>query len=283
MARTKVLLTILRLLTLAGACLLTSNLGRTEEKAEKNPFLGCWQGEDGTLVRFEAERATVFDKQKKLSFYQTKYASSGKAGKETSVHLHAPLDDADGKVQLQVQGDVLIIEKAGILPKSKFRKLNTIPSDLELKPMKLGKAKPLSDEKVEAIKEELARRAEVDQEIRKGDNNDPAERAKAIKQDRDNIDYVIKLVQEVGWIDAERFGNEAPVKAMLLVQHSANLPLMAATMPEIEKDIKAGKLAFTAVPLYPLMVYRFLALQAKEMSPEDKERLKEIGIEFDNP
>lgn len=49
-------------------------------------------------------------------------------------------------------------------------------------------------------------------------------------------------MQEVGWIDVGRFGADAANAAFLLVQHSANTPLMMAALPIIEKDVKAKRL-----------------------------------------
>jgi len=58
--------------------------------------------------------------------------------------------------------------------------------------------------------------------------------------DADNTAWLVKEVRELGWIDAQRFGRSASNTAFLIVQHSGDLPLMLAALPEIEKDLKSG-------------------------------------------
>ena len=61
------------------------------------------------------------------------------------------------------------------------------------------------------------------------------------KVDAENTRYVKSLVATLGWIDAERFGREAANAAFLIVQHSGDLRLMMAALPEIKKDLKAKR------------------------------------------
>ena len=58
--------------------------------------------------------------------------------------------------------------------------------------------------------------------------------------DLDNTAYLRRLLSEVGWIDAARFGPEAAQAAWLIVQHSADLVLMSTILPEIEELVRAG-------------------------------------------
>ena len=62
------------------------------------------------------------------------------------------------------------------------------------------------------------------------------------KVDRENTAYLIKVIKEVGWIDAERFGALPSNNAFLIVQHSGDLSLMSAALPLIKKDVVAKKL-----------------------------------------
>jgi hypothetical protein len=119
-----------------------------------------------------------------------------------------------------------------------FRKLDALPPELELKPLKLGEAKELDADKVKEIKDELIRRRDTDQQVRK----DPAKRKDMAKVDADNTAYLVKLVKDLGWIDAGRFGADVSNAAFLIVQHSGDLPLMSAALSPIEKDVKAKKL-----------------------------------------
>ena len=58
--------------------------------------------------------------------------------------------------------------------------------------------------------------------------------------DAENTKYLRTLVQDLGWIDAKRFGRRTATDAFLIVQHSGDLRLMQGALPEIEKDMKAG-------------------------------------------
>jgi len=122
--------------------------------------------------------------------------------------------------------------------KRRLRKLDAVPPELVVKPMEFGKAGPVEAERLKAFVEELRKRQSEDQAVRK----DPARRGEMAKVDADNTAWLRKLVAELGWIDAERFGAQASNDAFLLVQHSGDLALMTAALPEIEKDVKAKRL-----------------------------------------
>jgi hypothetical protein len=86
---------------------------------------------------------------------------------------------------------------------------------------------PLPPERVQAIQQELASHNEQEQKER---------RQEAIVTD--NTDYLVKLVQEIGWIDTARFGEKAGVQATIMLKHTANLPFMVAVLPYVERDLK---------------------------------------------
>jgi len=112
------------------------------------------------------------------------------------------------------------------------------PPPPPLEPFPLGAARPVPAEVADAIRTELATRRERDQEVRK----DPARRAEMPEVDSDNTAWLRRTVGEWGWIDTERFGAPAAGAAFLLVQHSGDLPLMLAALPEIEREVHAGRL-----------------------------------------
>src|SRR5262249_16601741 len=119
-----------------------------------------------------------------------------------------------------------------------LRPLNNLPPELELRPLELREAAAMQPEKLKEVQRELAKRLVVDQLVR----TDPARLSDMPKVDADNTAYLLKLVREVGWIDAGRFGKEAWNAAFLITQHSGHLPLMLAVLPEIEKDYKAKRI-----------------------------------------
>ena len=104
-------------------------------------------------------------------------------------------------------------------------------------PLVLGARRELDEKIVAEIQEELARRRTLDQAVRR----DRSRRPEMATVDADNTAYVRGVVTDVGWIDVERFGRPAADAAFLLVQHSGDLPLMLAALPEIEEDVRAGR------------------------------------------
>jgi tetratricopeptide (TPR) repeat protein len=107
----------------------------------------------------------------------------------------------------------------------------------KLKAMKLGESKVLEAEKIKAIQSELAKRIQVDQEVRKN----PAKRNEMRQVDRANTAWLKKTIKEIGWIDCDRFSPKSSNNAFLLVQHSGDIPLMLAVLPLIEKDVREKK------------------------------------------
>ena len=152
-------------------------------------------------------------------------------------------------VRYEVKGDELTLTQAG--PDGgdiamTARRMKATPEELLLRPMKLGRPAQATKERITEIQTQLAARLETDQEVRRKMSMGPSgvgkdDIVKMVKIDHENTAYLKKLVGEVGWIDGGRFGKAAANAAFLIVQHSGDLPLMLAALPEIEKDVKAGK------------------------------------------
>ncbi|MBI3409485.1 MAG: hypothetical protein HY040_14180 [Planctomycetes bacterium] len=121
---------------------------------------------------------------------------------------------------------------------TRYRRMDKAPVDVQLKPLTLSSSKDIPEDQVASIREELARRGKIDQEVRT--NKDKMKDMP--KVDADNTKYLIKLIGDVGWIDVERFGAKTAHHAFLIVQHSGHIPLMLAALPPIEKDVKAKQL-----------------------------------------
>lgn len=148
-------------------------------------------------------------------------------------------------MRLRIYGTILTIQAAakegtlhlGFAGKTtECEPLTEIPPEVGLEPLSLGEPTGLSEERKRGIREELAERAEKDQEVRR----DLSRRDELPAIDSANTGYVKTLVQSVGWIDVGRFGEEAAHHAFLLVQHSMDLPLMMAALPRIQADVESG-------------------------------------------
>ena len=206
---------------------------KTPESSAPRELLGCWRAEEDRLLRFLPEKCHARTRGR-LLVYRARY--------EPGVVV---LQALRGKNRLRytLEGDSLTIlpaeDRGGADAKPVvYRRLAEVPAALELRPLPLGKPGTVPPDVLNEIQDELARRVREDQAVRK----DPARRSDMRKVDTDNTAWLVQLVGEHGWIDATRFGARASNAAFLMVQHSGNLPLMLAALPEIEKDVRAKRL-----------------------------------------
>lgn len=195
------------------------------------PLLGSWQNVDKdqqSTLCFQAAKCVLFEKGRLLVF-TAKYEPGKVVLRSLAQKAVWQTDLKDG---------VLKLTMADGTRKLILRKLDSVPPELEVKALALGKAEPLPAQKLKVIQEELAKRLIVDQAVRK----DPARWKEMQQVDADNTAYLVQLVKEVGWIDPERFGKEIWNAAFLIVQHSEHLPLMLAVRPAIDNDFKAKRI-----------------------------------------
>jgi hypothetical protein len=186
---------------------------------------GAWRQTDGERLCYVHNREVFTFDQGKLSVYGVVHSRPGMLVLRSEGKLavwHASLKERF--LEFGKDADV-----------KTYRRLDSIPAQLVLKPFPLGEAKPLSVERVKLIQDEIARRWERDQEVRK----DSAQKALALKVDADNREYFLHLLQEVGWLDAARFGTKTSVYATLFVKHIYSLSLNLAALPYVERDLKA--------------------------------------------
>ena len=203
-------------------------LTATPQAVEKKDLLGCWQRSDESpdqMMRFEEKRFINVGKD---------YRQIMPALYEKGKVILAP---AEGKheLQLTLKAGVLTV-KNGDNKTETYKKLSTVPAELDFSPLKLGTPKTLPEAKLKEIRDELAKRIVEDQAVRTNADR----RGDMAAVDADNTKYLRALVTDLGWIDAKRFGKQTATNAFLIVQHSGDLRLMQAALPEIEKDMKAG-------------------------------------------
>ena len=138
------------------------------------------------------------------------------------------------RLNVTVRGDRLELKDGSEV--RQYQRLAEAPLELDLKPAPLGRVADLSAQQVEAIQADLAARDAKDQEARK---REPAAESEIEVTTSDNTRALRMLVQDVGWIDVARFGRQTSARAVLLAQHSGDLPLMMAALPFVEKDFKS--------------------------------------------
>jgi hypothetical protein len=115
-----------------------------------------------------------------------------------------------------------------------FRRLKSPPPEVQLNPIKLATPHPLPSDRVKSIQQDVADRNQREQAVLK----DPAQAAQAPGLRKENLQYLKRLVQEVGWLDTARFGEKTSVLATILLKHTADLALMIAALPYVERDLK---------------------------------------------
>lgn len=202
-------------------------LAAAPQAIEKKDLLGCWQRSDESpdqMLRFEEKR----------------FINVGKDYRQIMPVLYEKgkviLAPAEGKQELDLalKGGVLTVKNGD--KTETYKKLPNVPAELDFSPLKLGSPKTLPEAKLQQIRDELAKRIVEDQAVR----TNAGRRGEMQTVDADNTKYLRTLVLDVGWIDAKRFGKQTATNAFLIVQHSGDLRLMQAALPEIEKDMKAG-------------------------------------------
>jgi hypothetical protein len=114
-----------------------------------------------------------------------------------------------------------------------YTRLTEIPKTVSLDPAPLGKAKTLAPERVAAVQADLEQRVRRAAEARKKPDLNDWRLAVA-----DNLRHLRELTAEIGWIDARRFGVKAASQAATLAQDGADVLLMLAALPFLEKDLK---------------------------------------------
>jgi hypothetical protein len=114
-----------------------------------------------------------------------------------------------------------------------YRPMAKASLDLDLTPLPLGDPSKLSPQEIKNIQNEITRRRDRDQAVRK----DPKLKEEWAAVDADNFAYLTSLVQQVGWIDTAHFGKQATAAAIIIAKHSSDPRLMQAILPSVEKDM----------------------------------------------
>ncbi|HYG75427.1 MAG TPA: DUF6624 domain-containing protein, partial [Planctomycetota bacterium] len=217
----------------------------------------CWQGVTDATYRMwlQPQRCIQFTK----AYYVGDFAQVSEAGK-----LILGLDPKR-EVAYSLNGDTLEIN--GRNGKHTLKKLAKVPDECAqvLQPLKLGAAEKLPAERIKAICAEIQARHDKDQEARQGDDDDDDAQKREKKMqavDLENHAWMKKLVQEIGWIDADRFGQATEHQAWLMMMHYVyDWPLILAVLPEIKKDVLAKK--FNA-RLYSMLYDRLCGVMGRK-------------------
>jgi len=191
-------------------------------------WLGAWQAKDSVYLNIQADRIVE------------------RAGKELIVR--GVIRRAGNLLILRNQGlkeEWAVAQTGSVLRIAdedgtvrSFQRLDQIPSQVLLEPLRLPPSYPLHVERIWAIQAEIEARFQKEQEILQ----DPARREDFGPVRQENLAFLRQLLAEVGWIDRDRFGVKTSIQGALIAKHTNDLPLLMAILPQVEKDFKlAGK------------------------------------------
>jgi hypothetical protein len=191
-------------------------------------FTGCWRSQGGDQVlRFEKDRIFVWEGGKfvgRLLAWGIEGYEAGSIRTRVAGQLQTwPLTLQEGLLRIQM--------KEGL---REYRHDPEVPTELTVIPVTLGRSADLPPERIQAIQAELAKRLEEDQAVRKVESR----RSEMARVGAANTSFLRSLVQEIGWIDARRFGRQAAGYATILLKHSLDMALVTAAMPFVEQDWK---------------------------------------------
>ncbi len=206
----------MRSLLIPLICALAASAGASERSV-----IGYWENPDDPTdtTALEPDRCITLDDHMNIVYLRVQYLS----GKFAVGWL------GENVVSYHWDGEILVIDAAKT---PHWHRVAAMPKSLQGEELTIPPGKPLDAARVAAIAQELGRRREEDQAVRK----DPSRRGDMGRIDGDNTAWIKKLVQEIGWLDATRFGTVSANTAFLIVQHSGDLALMQAALPRIESD-----------------------------------------------
>jgi hypothetical protein len=234
--------TLLGVAVIIAATACPSNVAADEPEKKQEAgaaVMGSWQDaeREDELVRFEVGRVARFERGK-LTFERARYDDGRMVLGERPNERTIEWKIVDGRLHTREKG------WGGIERRRVWERVEGVPMRLQARPMELGKGGDLDAEEVKRIQAEIARRVQADQAIRQKPDSEMsyADRWRMMKMQADYGEYVKNLARRIGWIDAQRFGAETSAGAFLLVQHSGDLELMLAVLPQIERDVQAGRM-----------------------------------------
>jgi len=204
-------------------------------------LVGAWREEPGgRLLRFEADRLIEWDAGKLKVRGLIRQSGEDLLLREEGFSRSWAAVLSGGRLRLESR------EKDKPFAGT-FHRLDRVPAEVRLEPLPLAVGTKPSPARILEIQAEIAARFKRDQVLVKNRNTPRAEVEAMLT---DNLRYFRDLLQEVGWIDAARFGAKTSVDAVILAKHTHDLPLMITVLPFAEHDLKNAEDGQTYAVLY---------------------------------
>lgn len=191
-------------------------------------LIGKWLAEDGDTLIIEEDRFVLQSEDKDQVFGILHQAEDRYLVLRACVPREVRLElkkTAEG-VRLQAEG-APVLEEKGTFRRTQARNEESLAPET-----KIGEPVPLSEKEKQKISAKLVSLFEQEQDLLKSGDSEAALKALRV----DILNYLRGLIQQVGWIDAQRFGNEVSYKAVVLIKHVGDVGLRSAVLPHIERD-----------------------------------------------
>lgn len=133
--------------------------------------------------------------------------------------------------KISQQANALRVEASG--QATEYKRLGSVRAECGFRVVPVGKAREVSRERVDALSREIHERMLKDEQAMESGVMGPTSPVVI-----ENRKYLEGLIKDFGWIDLHRFGPEGSGNAIILAQHSEDLPLMTTILPLVEKDYK---------------------------------------------
>lgn len=216
----------------AGAPAGAQAAARGDADASFDPgILGVWRSQDGATALAITPTHVGWAEGERLVYRSAIIGGDG-------AHLSLLSRGRPERLSYRLEGERLVLgtSAGGTISLAPAPALAAV---FDPRPLPLPSAAPVPAEAVEALNDALQARVDADQAARSEPvaTTDAERRMQAL--DAENTAWLRDQVAEVGWIDARRFGSIGAMNAFILTQHSGDLPLMMAALPQLEADCRA--------------------------------------------
>ncbi len=207
--------------------------------AENLAIMGYWQNINNArhYVGFEKGRFMQFTPDEEYRHFTVKDLSKN----SINIPNLGPALSGGRSIPYLIEGEDLKIRHHSLLDNKRiskagyqtFRKLTEKPPELDFKYLKIARAKPLSNDLIQSISEELIARRDRDQAARRGEYTTEDHLAQV-----GDHRWLREQILKIGWIDMKRFDPQVSQAAFLIAQHSFDLRLRLAAQKGLKADFK---------------------------------------------
>lgn len=205
--------------------------------------VGAWRAEDGSPFLVVQPYRLLIQDEETLSVLPVRDVNNGEV---LIVH-----ENRQRRLPFVLQDQKLMTTSEPGAEPEPFVRSAREPRELFFEPVSLGEMRPLTEERTQQIQKQIDDRMQEDQRALQEKIKSKAEPGEVEQITAANTAYLLRLTQDVGWIDRERFGLKTAHQAVILAQHSGHVPLALAALPYVEKDFKK---AADSPETYPVFV-----------------------------